>query len=193
MTTHRPLHGVDDEVRAELYHETHLPAGTETSGAPSASPGEPARRVPHIVVGTDGSGPAQAALRWAFDEALRIGGRLTLVRTWQPGEPIGSAWLGGTVVNEPNPPADELAHEMESQVDELRRQPEAANLRIDALVIGGPAQEILLDEAETADLLVIGTRGRGAVRSTLLGSVSQRVTAKAACPVVVVPSPRSAD
>jgi len=45
---------------------------------------------------------------------------------------------------------------------------------------------VLLDHAETADLLVLGSRGRGGIRSTMLGSVALHCASHAACPVVVV-------
>jgi nucleotide-binding universal stress UspA family protein len=53
------------------------------------------------------------------------------------------------------------------------------------LVHGGATQS-LLDESETADMLVVGSRGRGGFRSMLLGSVAHALSAHARCPVVVV-------
>lgn len=46
--------------------------------------------------------------------------------------------------------------------------------------------DALLDEAKDADLVVIGSRGRGALRSTLVGSVSHSVAQHANCPVVII-------
>jgi nucleotide-binding universal stress UspA family protein len=192
-----------DEVNPVLHRETHRPAGERaggerTAGEPSApetaAAGSPAsshgRGRPRIVIGTDGSAPAEAALRWALDEAIRTGAQLTLIQTWERGEPVGSALLGPAVLDR-EPPTDVLSLEMQTRVEELRRTPGADSIHIDALVLGGRASEILIDESKTADLLVVGTRGRGAVRSALLGSVSQQVAARSACPVVVVPSART--
>lgn len=57
------------------------------------------------------------------------------------------------------------------------------------LIAGSPA-EAIMDEAdrEGAELLVVGSRGRGRVRSGLLGSVSRELASRARCPVVIVPS-----
>ena len=54
----------------------------------------------------------------------------------------------------------------------------------------GPAAEVLLRAAERADLLVVGSRGRGGFAGLLLGSVSQQCAQHAPCPVVIVPPPR---
>jgi nucleotide-binding universal stress UspA family protein len=58
-------------------------------------------------------------------------------------------------------------------------------------VMGHPAK-VLLDAAADAALLVVGSRGRGGFTGMLLGSVSQHVIARAACPVVVVREPGTA-
>lgn len=50
----------------------------------------------------------------------------------------------------------------------------------------GSATQALLDAAEQADLLVVGSRGRGGFRSMILGSVAHAVSAHASCPVAVV-------
>jgi nucleotide-binding universal stress UspA family protein len=54
-----------------------------------------------------------------------------------------------------------------------------------AVVSGGPAER-LIDQSKDADLLVVGSRGRGGFRGLLLGSVSQQCVSHAQCPVVVV-------
>lgn len=59
------------------------------------------------------------------------------------------------------------------------------------LVQGHPAS-VLIDASAHADLLVVGSRGHGGFVGALLGSVSHRCVAHAACPVVVVPPPQPA-
>jgi nucleotide-binding universal stress UspA family protein len=52
----------------------------------------------------------------------------------------------------------------------------------------GPPAQVLLEAAEDADMVVVGSRGLGGFAGLLLGSVARRVTHLAPCPVVVVPS-----
>ena len=53
-------------------------------------------------------------------------------------------------------------------------------------LVQGDASEGLLETAKGADLLVVGNRGRGAIKEALLGSTSGRVADHAPCPVVIV-------
>jgi nucleotide-binding universal stress UspA family protein len=57
---------------------------------------------------------------------------------------------------------------------------------VEAVLVHGPADAVLLHEAKDADLVVVGSRGRGGVTGMLLGSVSQHVVQHCPCPVVVV-------
>ncbi len=55
-------------------------------------------------------------------------------------------------------------------------------------IVAGDASQLLLESAVDADVLVVGSRGRGGFKGVLLGSVSQRVAQHAPCPLVIVPS-----
>jgi nucleotide-binding universal stress UspA family protein len=59
--------------------------------------------------------------------------------------------------------------------------------RVEAAVVEGSAAAAVLEAADKADLVVVGSRGLGGFRGLLLGSVSQQVAQHAPCPVVVVP------
>ena len=57
----------------------------------------------------------------------------------------------------------------------------------ESLLLHGDPAETLAEATSDLDLLVLGSRGYGPVKGTLLGSVSARVMAAASCPVLVVP------
>jgi len=63
--------------------------------------------------------------------------------------------------------------------------------RVTQRVVMGQAAPVLIDASHGAALLVVGSRGRGGFAGLLLGSTSQHVIARAACPVVVVRAPES--
>jgi nucleotide-binding universal stress UspA family protein len=138
-----------------------------------------------IVVGMDGSSSAGRALDWAIEQAVRERRQLTLAHGV---DPAGSVWL------DPIGGADQrslLESQRDDALDMLAKARQyvalkAPNLSVhESVWIADPAR-MLLELAETAALLVVGSRGRGPVRSLLLGSVGVAVTRNAACPVVVV-------
>jgi nucleotide-binding universal stress UspA family protein len=65
-----------------------------------------------------------------------------------------------------------------------------AGVDVEPVVREGAPARVLLEEADDADLLVVGSRGLGGFRGLLLGSVSQQCSHHAPCPVVVVPHER---
>ena len=69
-------------------------------------------------------------------------------------------------------------------VERVRSDHPAVN--VETAVIEGPPAQVLVDMSVDADLLVIGSRGRGGFSELLLGSVSQQCVHHARCPVTVV-------
>ena len=134
-----------------------------------------------IVVGVDGSVPSQDALRWAARQAVLTGARLEMVMAWAVAStafplttPIPTAYGGGPHAKE----------QLDGTISQVRR--EFPTIEISSVVREGWAGRELLAAAEDADLVVVGSRGHGAVMGLLLGSVSEYCVAHAPCPVVVV-------
>lgn len=139
-----------------------------------------------IVVGVDGSGGARTALRWAAQEAQLRGASLEVVLVWQfPA--MTTMPIYGVL-----PPRDEMEASARATLGKLLDDEGLrghAGLDLVEVVAEGPAARTLLDVAEGADLLVVGSRGHGGFSGMLLGSVSQHCVTHATGPVVVVPSP----
>jgi nucleotide-binding universal stress UspA family protein len=141
--------------------------------------------IKQIVVGVDGSEASRAALHWAYDEAGHHNASLTAVATWHPpalpmSPPYGSLPPEG-YETQPEREAREL---LERLTGELEPREPAVDVRI-SISKGNPAK-VLIDMSQGADLVVVGSRGRGGFAGMLLGSVSNHVVAHAACPVVVL-------
>ena len=137
-----------------------------------------------IVVGVDGSAPSYEALHWAVDEAARRGSALDVVHAYGYQQLI--APFGPVTGGDPDQVrATSLAMLEQMMADALQRtdgEPRAVEL----IPVAAGSAEALLEVSAGADLLVVGSRGRGGFRRLLLGSVSQQCVHHTPCPVVVV-------
>jgi nucleotide-binding universal stress UspA family protein len=133
-----------------------------------------------IVVGADGSTSSDSALRFAFTRARRYGQGLTVVRAW--GSPAIFVDVPGSA-NWEQVEKEEQAALSEALIPWHDRYPEIDVLEKSVL---GSAAALLVDESAAAELLVVGSRGRGGFGGLLLGSVSHAVLHHACCPVAVV-------
>ena len=139
-----------------------------------------------VVVGVDGSLGAEHALRFAAQEAKQRGARLRVVTAWHVQVMANGA---GFAMVSPIAPA-ELEEEgakkvLERSLDRVRD--ELVGLDVEQVVELGQASQILVEQAEGAELLVVGTRGHGGFAGLLLGSVSQQCAHHAHCPVAIIP------
>ena len=146
-----------------------------------------------IVVGVDGSQGGQKALDWALAEAQLRRASLRVVHAWML--PLIEALPEPWVVGSPSvgPSTDEVRNHVEAAARDVlsasvdRARSTAPELEIAGELVEGRAAVALLDAARDADLLVVGSRGRGGFAGLLLGSVSGQCVHHARCPVVVVP------
>lgn len=139
-----------------------------------------------ILVGIDGSESSRAALRFALAEARQRGTSVRAVGVWHvPVTAYGSAFV---------PPNLKLREDLETAArDGLQRaiaDTAAGDVEVETAVREGQPADVLLKEAQTAELLVVGSRGLGGFRGLLLGSVSQQCAHHAPCPLVIVPRAR---
>jgi nucleotide-binding universal stress UspA family protein len=135
-----------------------------------------------IVVGVDGSTNAAEGLRWATHLAERRGWRVQAVLAWDTLDQRFADRKRRFRSDYVQADAQEALHSY--VVDAVGAE---AAARVAELAVAGPAAQVLLDATDTgAEMLVIGARGVGAVRSVLLGSVSLDCAQLARCPVAIV-------
>ena len=160
----------------------------------------------HVLVPTDFSDPANHALRYAVEEAVLHGAKVTLLHV-QPSEPgtavyyvtgspasgleagrdvVACGPLGTTPVSEPTVVLDDYSEAMLARLRDL--VPEAFRDTWEVEVaVGHPADTIVrLARERNVDLIVMGTHGRTGLGHVVLGSVAEKVVRLASCPVLAV-------
>jgi nucleotide-binding universal stress UspA family protein len=140
-----------------------------------------------IVVGVDGSEGSQAAVRWAAQEAHRRGLALRIVAAagldaMLPAATSELFWSDVTAYQE------SWANDVVNEAADLARRLGAPVGLQTAVYLREPAVLALRREGESAELLVLGSRGGGSAVESRLGSTAIAVTQEATCPVVVVRS-----
>lgn len=147
---------------------------------------EQAEQVPGtVVVGLDGSPVSRQALVFAADEARRRDAELVVLTSFEVPEVW---WLGPYAVEAPTvAERQEAARRAAAKVvDEVL--PDRSGLRTEVIATTTAPAAALIEAAAGADLLVVGSRGRGGFRGLVLGSVSMQCVLHARCPVTVVPA-----
>jgi nucleotide-binding universal stress UspA family protein len=146
------------------------------------------RNARSIVVGTDGSEPADEAVRQATDMASREGARLHLVTAYPDPQILRERTTGTgggayTIID--------LRDVAESLVQRAARDALRKSVEVETHVREGQPAEVIIDVAnqEQADLIVVGSRGLTGIKRYLLGSVSSKVSQHAPCSVMIVRAP----
>ena len=164
-------------VGERLLSETRLPIAIAPRGYARAE-----RSLGLIASAFDGSPESRRALEWAAHLTTSNAGRLRVISVHAP---IPVAGLGFA------------AQAVDAGLrQDLKREQAAAIATLDgpveALERDGSPAGVLVEASREADLLVMGSRGRGPLPAALLGSVAHYVVRRAACPVVIHP-PRPGD
>jgi nucleotide-binding universal stress UspA family protein len=148
---------------------------------PGLRPGT--RKTPTVVVAVDGSKTSAKAIDFAFDQAEARHARVVAVHAWT------SPWLtysnGQVQLQFDEEQAEESCRLLvaESVAGAAADHPDVPWT---ARLITGQAARAILQAAEAADLLVVGSRGHGGFAGLLLGSVSQSVLHHTPCPIAIV-------
>ena len=142
----------------------------------------------NILVAVDGSQDAEQALTEAIDLAESEHARLTLITAVTP--PPATVYVAASTE------VGQLHEDAHAEAEEiLRRARERVpdDLRVTELLSERPIRVALIDQIAEGrhDLVVMGSRGRGAVRAALLGSVSHHVLHHSTAPVLIVHADRT--
>ncbi|MFC9530732.1 universal stress protein [Streptomyces sp. NPDC056975] len=146
--------------------------------------GEPDAAGP-IVLGVDGARAGEDAVDFAFAEAALRGAEIVALHAWTPDNvplPLAPPQLADV------PQAGAVAESEERLLAQALagRQEKYPQVSVKHELVLGVTHEALIEASRTAQLVVVGARGRGGFTGLLLGSVSQALLQQAHCPVTVV-------
>lgn len=133
-----------------------------------------------VAVAYDGGEEAEGALAMGEALARALGARLLLVYAVQ-------AITSGLILAESREEIEAIVRAQAERIVTQAAERLPGDLRVESRVVRGPARQALVHACEDVDLLVMGSRAYGPLRSVLLGSVSRHVIDHAPCPVIVVP------
>jgi nucleotide-binding universal stress UspA family protein len=137
-----------------------------------------------VVVGDDGSEGAAHAVRFALEEARRRNTGLHVVRAWSimsTSRPVDVP--AGFAASLAEYEAAALSEETTRIEHLLGKDP---GVPVDVHCVHSPAAQAIIAASETADVIVVGSRGLGGFRSLVLGSVAEQCIRHASGPVIVV-------
>jgi nucleotide-binding universal stress UspA family protein len=164
-----------------LAGRTHCPL-VVVRGSDDAGTGKP------VVVGVDGTPVGESAIAFAFEQASAHGSELVAVHSWTD-PAVLNALAGGALM------ADYGMLEEQATVLLAERlagwQEKYPDVRVTRHVVREHPTRTLLHFADGAQLVVVGSRGRGGFAGLVLGSTSQHLLHHAPCPVAVVRTPGS--
>jgi nucleotide-binding universal stress UspA family protein len=138
-----------------------------------------------IVVGTDGSDTANAAVALATDLAQRCGATLHLVSAYKdPATSIAVAHTGTVAVPDTSFTALEVRSSCEELLTEVAKR--AGSITTETHAVPGAPADVLISVAESvgADLIVVGSKGMKGARR-LIGSVPNSVAHRSPCHVII--------
>ncbi len=149
-----------------------------------------------ILVGVDGSSQSNKALQQALEVARKFDGKITLIHVYSTAVPIVPVAEGvgtPTVISPVSMEtaariADEVKQRGKQILDEAEKSAKDHGVSVDKVLKEGDAvsEIVAFAEQEKFDLIVLGHRGWSKLRELLLGGVSEGVSHKATCPVLIV-------
>lgn len=160
-------------VSSGVLHYAHCPVAiVHEEDAPMARPGDAP-----VLVGIDGSSTSELATAIAFDEATRRDVGLVALHSWSDAD--ASEWTGIDWPTTQSAAEEVLAERLAGWQEQY---PDVWVER--AVVRDNPARQ-LVERSDSAQLVVVGSRGRGGYAAMLVGSVGETVAQMAQVPVVV--------
>ena len=175
----------------ERFCSLRCATSTEAGEARSAALATPPPAPRAILVAVDGSGPSVRAVEMAVAIACATKGKVTLIHAIDPALfrllPLDSAFGGATRLGiDPGKLEEDLRRDAVASLERCGRICETAGVDYTSRIEMKQPARAIADAAEHADLIVMGSRGLGALSGAALGSLSHRVIGETRRPVLIV-------
>ena len=134
-----------------------------------------------IILALDGSGYSMLALKYARELAKRFDSKIIMVHAYSRTSDLRDYEGYDRLVAQRKNAGQQI-------LESARKQLADVSIDVEEDLLEGPAAQAILSVAEIrkADLIILGTRGMGSFKGLLVGSVSNKITHHASCPVLVV-------
>jgi nucleotide-binding universal stress UspA family protein len=149
-----------------------------------------------ILVAVDGSEFSRRALNSAVELAEKFGGNITLIHAYSSTVPVVTSMdtMSGPSITPPvsSEMAAKIAEEAENRGKRILQEAEkfvkSHGISVESILVEGDAvREIIrLAQEKNVDLIVVGHRGQSRLREVFLGSVSEGLSHKATCPLLII-------
>ena len=178
---------VNQPVRVGASAPTTGGTAPSADSAKQVRPVEGTGRIRRILLATDLGSASDLATDWAFDMARTHGAALLVISVIDEDDLVPAGTVGRS------PRWDQIRDDRNAAAGRLVELGRASGIDVSFLVWTGDVAESIVSAAqsESADLVIVGSHGRGRLGRLLLGSVSEAVIRRAPCPVLVV-RPRNA-
>ena len=159
-----------------------VPSEGTSAGAMDHRPAPEAGRIRRVLLATDLGSASDLATDWAFELARLHGATLLVVSVIDEDDLVPAGVVGRS------PRWDQIRDDRQLAAQRLVEVGRERGIDVSFLVWTGNVADSIVSaaQAEAADLVIVGSHGRGRLGRLLLGSVSEPVTRRAPCPVLVV-------
>jgi nucleotide-binding universal stress UspA family protein len=146
------------------------------------------RRIRHILVPVDFSPPSKAALEFAVTLAERFDGSIDVLHVWEVPLYMAPEAIAGLPIKKGQSLEEFYREKVDVEMKAFLAAYTECKVPIREKILRGDSWRSILETAENAkhDLIVMGTHGRRGLERVLMGSVAEKIVARAPCPVVTV-------
>ena len=144
------------------------------------------KRYKKILVPFDGSKLSKLAFNQALSLAQMVGSKITIIHVIEP-------YVSGTfkfevyeIMNSVEIVETKAKHAIELQINKLVKKGKEQNIKVNSIIKNGYVSDEIIKESSKYDLIIMGTLGQSDLAHLFLGSVAEKVSRHACCPVMLV-------